>query len=514
MERRAEARNVVASAFRAWLRSSWLKTWRATPSPGARGASLTARLRGGLGVARATVLCFLITCVLLLCVRVRYHGTHKNGAEPSAHALAHDTLEYTEKKKAQPALIKVASKTNVSLPAPGPELAGPASSCMRQCSTGAFERNTIYLHQDDKRFGDAAQAGLLDRISMLVQMCNLAGYLCARLIVPPPRAWLSPKHNRGHRVHAALQWTDFVELRFKTNASSSCLGPLPKPGLSNSGGTRTKAELQVTTTRVADLRRDFDRVEQASFKSHGKGGIDWHIDVAPFYKWDKSLEAHIVAERAGRPDVPHSMLPQLAPRAKAHGGLCKYVRALNADPVTRLARAVRTAIVHEERKTTPHAARPRVRGKYHIRRGDAVRECDTSVQRIAKFIECSFGNLSLVDEMDITLLFHSDERDAKYRQAIRKLFERTLIRDNSKLRTETFIDLDHLVERTLKVDRGSGIKFMNNYHIFLIIGALSEHVDFEIEHRRKYNCRDCVPELAQRIRDAARRRSATISDDW
>ena len=59
-------------------------------------------------------------------------------------------------------------------------------------------------------------------------------------------------------------------------------------------------------------------------------------------------------------------------------------------------------------------------GYFHIRRGDAIEECDTSIEVIQQFLECSLNGTEHSGK-DITILLGSDEQDMYYRQNITNL---------------------------------------------------------------------------------------------
>lgn len=81
--------------------------------------------------------------------------------------------------------------------------------CYRRC-TNNFD-NLIFLNKSTLLH----QAGLEDRKAILRYTGQLAGYLCARLVVPSPRDLLTPNHNFRKPVSSTLTWNDdFVRIRF------------------------------------------------------------------------------------------------------------------------------------------------------------------------------------------------------------------------------------------------------------------------------------------------------------
>lgn len=77
-------------------------------------------------------------------------------------------------------------------------------------------------------------------------------------------------------------------------------------------------------------------------------------------------------------------------------------------------------------------------GIFHIRRGDAIGECDTSLSKISNYLTCSLDNLEVYGKTSI--LFISDEKDVCYRKAIQDMVETLGFH---------FIDLDELVKNAV-----------------------------------------------------------------
>jgi hypothetical protein len=80
--------------------------------------------------------------------------------------------------------------------------------CQRYCP---IRINKIYYADNPK--------GLGDRIIVLRGLSQLAGYLCAEVIMPPPREHLAIDHNFGKPISEEVQWSDFVNITFIQDGS-------------------------------------------------------------------------------------------------------------------------------------------------------------------------------------------------------------------------------------------------------------------------------------------------------
>ena len=65
------------------------------------------------------------------------------------------------------------------------------------------------------------RAGLGDRLTIIENLAQIAGYLCAIVETPPPHDQLAPKHNNGNLVSKKLKWLDFRNLTFLQDGSQA-----------------------------------------------------------------------------------------------------------------------------------------------------------------------------------------------------------------------------------------------------------------------------------------------------
>lgn len=89
----------------------------------------------------------------------------------------------------------------------------PSISCRRQCQT--YNNRIIYKN---------GGAGIDDRLEAMHGMTNLAAFLCAKLVVPPPHEWLGVSHNGRHSVSSNLTWAhDFATYYLLSNGEEAII---------------------------------------------------------------------------------------------------------------------------------------------------------------------------------------------------------------------------------------------------------------------------------------------------
>jgi hypothetical protein len=57
-------------------------------------------------------------------------------------------------------------------------------------------------------------AGLGDRKIIIHDLSQLAGYLCAEVVVPPPSKFLDKQHNFGRHISTDILWSDLFNITF------------------------------------------------------------------------------------------------------------------------------------------------------------------------------------------------------------------------------------------------------------------------------------------------------------
>mmetsp|Transcript_2001 Transcript_2001/g.4314 ORF Transcript_2001/g.4314 Transcript_2001/m.4314 type:complete len:582 (-) Transcript_2001:105-1850(-) len=158
----------------------------------------------------------------------------------------------------------------------------------------------------------------------------------------------------------------------------------------------------------------------------------------------------------------------------------------------------------------------------HLRRGDSLENCDTSVERIHKYLACSLGGPKARKYMKMqqehhrkpfVLFLASEEKEQSYRAAIMETIEEVSVdlfnfgekRSSPSPTTPLLspilpIDLDLLVQRVVEEEIEAGRlshAYRNNYSIFWIGRAIGRMASFMLKQRRDLNCDICNKQLAE-----------------
>jgi hypothetical protein len=79
-------------------------------------------------------------------------------------------------------------------------------------------------HRINKIYFEHGRAGLGDRLTVIENLAQIAGYLCAILEMPPPSISLALIHNNGNLVSKKVKWLDFRNLTFLQDDSQVVRG--------------------------------------------------------------------------------------------------------------------------------------------------------------------------------------------------------------------------------------------------------------------------------------------------
>lgn len=124
-------------------------------------------------------------------------------------------------------------------------------------------------------------------------------------------------------------------------------------------------------------------------------------------------------------------------------------------------------------------------GVLHIRRGDTLTMCDTTLERMSRYLACSLGDLFARGAGNTALYLMSDEQDSCYRQAIQAVVERLGL---------VFVDLDQKVWSVLEdqaLANPARVRLLHNFFAFQVGQKVREGADFFMMQRRKMSCHDC-----------------------
>jgi hypothetical protein len=373
------------------------------------------------------------------------------------------------------------------------------SSCQRKCS---HHRNKMYYVDPG--------AGLLDRTSIFHDMAALAGYLCAELVLPPPSRLLNLGHNNGEGVKKSVIWQDLYNITFLQDATPAIkngheefgdnFGGWDVRGLfdSKSDGSKYKGWKHIISQNNMKRReelqtlldftyqQELDAISNPSSTSTEPIGFIWewfcqfwHSDILRHDIPDPSPEIRKKAEEAG---IWNSDMRPYVRVYDTNIDGCHYTPDYaTSDHMKMMSKRIQDSIHSKFSDDTFY-------GLLQIRRGDAINDCDTTLETMKEYFACSFNGTEDIGR-HITLLMMSDEVDPVYRQAVLDL-----IGDYPNV---SIVDLDATVSKMVheaSVD-GSIPEGMdnNNYYIFDIEQAYKGRVDFRMSKRRRDWCDDCVP---------------------
>jgi hypothetical protein len=242
-------------------------------------------------------------------------------------------------------------------------------------------------------------AGLSDRHFVLTLLADLAGYLCAVVEFPPPTKMLHPKHNDNIKSDAKIVWTDYWNITFIDNAQPS-IRTLPVID-GNRGSTSKYSKLgdedykdwyYVLTRTIEEVYHDFEKIERASWEFPNPGFV-WEIRVHWYKETRNVMWDGLKARDQSYPEW--TMLPPVQKYPLRPD--CTYIKEEVPNRVQRVVDDVKVLIKNQ---SPPNATI----GYFHVRRGDGISSCDTSLARMQSYLQCTFQGLKR-DRGGITLLF-------------------------------------------------------------------------------------------------------------
>ena len=411
-------------------------------------------------------------------------------------------------------------------------------TCQRICK----HRRNIISYVDDP-------AGLSDRKVVLHDLSQLAGYLCAKLVIPPPSALLNSDHNNGVPIKDNIAWSDLYNITFSDDHSQT-IQFLDKntaehvvldgeqyswtdvPIFRNNNSSKKKDWLHIVSTD-GKLKHDFQTVQEFSFQQNANdkvndndkdndndtNGFIWEIHKKwyPSDLWDERLP--VLAKKYGNVRGQSTNQEQDQPKDDHdHDHHYKYKFAMRPYLKTyfgfhpKISLENQKGCLYTDEETSPshiqmlqkrlmkriHRLSPNNTklGLLQLRRGDTLEECDTSIDRMRDYFACSLNGTEKLGS-NLTMLFTSDEVDKGYRRGIMEQI--------GEYRHVSIIDADELVEKVVREAIRNGVvdaDWDNNYFIFEVESILrdwsNEMLKFHLVRRRS-TCNDCIP-LEQRLR--------------
>ena len=295
-----------------------------------------------------------------------------------------------------------------------------AAQCSR-CSN-PFDSVVVWLPPSHR-----TQAGLADRSFVLRGVANLAASLCAQLIAPTPVQILDThKHNGKRSLEPDTSWSRYFSmtswdgvdvLSERWNASSA------QARLANASWRRSVLELHANS--VQDVVVQYGRVARAT--AAGEPFV-WTIGGATNY-WDFRLPLSNEMWRLHSKDRAvsgHFHVATAPPHLSGdcdHGAMCvangnsttcgDYVSIAASLEVQRAAWSAFQRLAPEARGAGDVAT-------LHVRRGDTIKKCNTSVPAVLEYLRCARLDSSsrAVDSQPFVrmrrMLLFTDETDASY----------------------------------------------------------------------------------------------------
>jgi hypothetical protein len=142
--------------------------------------------------------------------QLRHHQQEEKGVAISAHDDdGDDDDDDDEKEDAKFAAGTTFSRNSSSSSTTSKATPSRRHDCWRHCPQ---RKNIIFFAYN--------RAGLNDRSSIINQLAQIAGYLCARLELPPPSFLLNPRHNNGLDISRDIVWPEFRNITFREDNSS------------------------------------------------------------------------------------------------------------------------------------------------------------------------------------------------------------------------------------------------------------------------------------------------------
>eukprot|EP00581_Thalassiosira_minuscula_P004756 CAMPEP_0183736344 /NCGR_PEP_ID=MMETSP0737-20130205/49041_1 /TAXON_ID=385413 /ORGANISM="Thalassiosira miniscula, Strain CCMP1093" /LENGTH=410 /DNA_ID=CAMNT_0025970313 /DNA_START=273 /DNA_END=1505 /DNA_ORIENTATION=+ len=374
-------------------------------------------------------------------------------------------------------------------------------NCRRKC-----------IHYQSKiLYAEPTDGGLEDRIRVINALSNLAAFLCAELYLKPPSDLLQPYHNANERLGGALKWSDFLQATHIGQSKSPMYELHTQASSSFESESTNHSGLHIITTEWWKGNEDFKKIHNASFMNNT---FLWEIrlswwDMVAKYKGvglnnlGNIIDDIIPKQQSFSKEEYISMLPTESkfPSLVIQAGEafladvsygCTYIKLDYSSTIKLMQRHLEDEI---RRQYTHQDDYNNLLGLLHLRRGDTTQICDTSLEKVRSYLNCSLGRVEV--HGDVTLVMTSDEKDVNYRNDIMGLV--------GEFGHLTIIDGDNItqgiIDDALKI--GHIRKSMvNGFVEFAVEGALrspeSELVDFRLTRRRGH-CPQCDPAVYQAL---------------
>lgn len=393
-----------------------------------------------------------------------------------------------------------------------------STSCQRKC----VHYNNIIYYTD-------APAGLSDRKVIIHDLAELAGYLCAKLVFPPPYVMLSKEHNQDKAIHTNIDWSDFYNLTYRRNNVPAVASVISKdssiswflrykrededwhdiPVFDTTSETSKYKDWLHVISEDGELVDDFVTIQNFSFLQEllsVEKGFVWEIHKKFYVSdlWNATYEELQLSSEVDfvtrdiynvemRPYLNTLFFHKRVPKQYRLG--CKYTNDKYATPShIQLLQQKLMARIQEL------SLRDAIIGHLHLRRGDSIDECDTSIERMQRYFQCSLNNTNLLGK-NMTIVLTTDETSALYRKNVMGLideYNHVSILDGDTIAMKIVADAinNRIIPKYLR----------GNFYTFEVENILrdwgSRFIDFHLI-RRRTTCNECI-NLYQKFRASSK----------
>eukprot|EP00934_Nitzschia_sp_Nitz4_P001219 Nitzschia sp. Nitz4//NODE_542_length_12750_cov_80.145333//4741//6285//NITZ4_additional_000082-RA//-1//CDS//3329531976//1219//frame0 len=431
-----------------------------------------------------------------------------------------------------------------SIPEQSPSPSTASSPCHTYCPHGFYQNRVVYQYSQ-------APAGLGDRLFVFGTLANLAASLCAHVVVPKPSRALTKGHNHDKPTHPNFSWKDFVQYTLQQDPSIELISENSK----HTGSERF--QLKFTTDSVQQIEEHWKKARNYVYANATTGstttsqvpsptltGFQWKIDIN-FFTFLGPLNTLMNNEEVQQQNnqrqllvlqpeeqeesvavIPKNPFPNL--NRESVGPRCHYVKESITSELVQLAKDIldppfqllrgwkesnfsnpKVSYYMEHLQHVQQASDSHWMIGLHVRRGDLASHCDTSLEKLLSYLECSIVDhlprnknnnsispntpASSSNKNNATIFFFSDENDEEYRTSLAHSVQRNL--------QLGFVDLDLFVRgalRSMDAEKMPAWKRANNYFSFRVLQAVAAELqlDLSLEKRRKVSCEECSSAFA------------------
>ena len=343
-------------------------------------------------------------------------------------------------------------------------------------------------------------------------LAELAGYLCAKLVLPRPKNLLNSIHNFGELVSDHLLWDDFDNITFAEDDEPAIADIYDElDGIDSNMDfnrehptwhERFKNHRLVVSTN-GKWKQDFKTLQALSWRY----SIPKNNSTVTSFVWELHDEFYFN-------DLTLQKLPRLSSKFRSKLGNAYKPYRMEPHRYYNTEKRVTKSTCHytNEDATPSHISLLRekliqriyddslldnsIYGLLHLRRGDSIDDCDTSVKRMKEYLSCSLENTDLIG--NITLLMTSDEENKWYRKEILGLADAY---DHVNI-----LDVDDLIWQIANQAMMDGVihdYHLNNYFVYEIgdmfrTWSTDGLIKFYLVRRRSI-CTDCI-DVERRLR--------------